>query len=216
MLSIIWSKKKGSSFEGPCRGSDEEGLRILEKLDSGNSNAVVTIMPIFYLNQMMQSKAGFSNNDHQYSYSFLKSCHLCHKPLSLDKEVYMYRGDLGFCSVDCRNRQIYLDEMKKIAISTKRILASFHQRRRDGGGRCVTSKLLEENFHQRRRPFSPQTAIFVDFFIWVVGVAQFLHLGRSGLEFSGFSSVFFFREKSLEFGAIIEVKLPTSCLWHDA
>ncbi|KAH6790038.1 hypothetical protein C2S51_005044 [Perilla frutescens var. frutescens] len=45
---------------------------------------------------------------------------------------------MGFCSEECRNRQMYLDDMKKIEISTRRILASFHERRRHGGGRCET------------------------------------------------------------------------------
>ncbi|XP_058079446.1 FCS-Like Zinc finger 17-like [Magnolia sinica] len=45
--------------------------------------------------------------------SFLKLCHLCKRKLSPDKDVYMYRGDQGFCSVECRCRQIFLDEMEE-------------------------------------------------------------------------------------------------------
>ncbi|KAL3825065.1 hypothetical protein ACJIZ3_021094 [Penstemon smallii] len=142
--SVIWSKKK-SSFLG---NSEKEGLRILIKLANGNpSNVVVkfdskTIKPIF---RIINSSS--NDNNHQCC-SFLKSCHLCHKPLSFDKEVYMYMGDLGFCSVECRDRQIYVDEMKEIEISTKKILASFRQRRRDGGGRCETSG---NEYRQRRQ-----------------------------------------------------------------
>ncbi|KAF6146664.1 hypothetical protein GIB67_008950 [Kingdonia uniflora] len=57
--------------------------------------------------------------------NFLKACYLCNKSLSLNKDVYMYRGDLGFCSVECRCRQIYLDEMKEIEASTKEFSASY-------------------------------------------------------------------------------------------
>ncbi|PIA43244.1 hypothetical protein AQUCO_02000581v1 [Aquilegia coerulea] len=39
-------------------------------------------------------------------------------------DVYMYRGDQGFCSVECRCRQIYMDEMKELEESTKAMLAS--------------------------------------------------------------------------------------------
>ncbi|GFP85744.1 hypothetical protein PHJA_000718100 [Phtheirospermum japonicum] len=143
MFSIIWSKKKGS-FLGSCKGSDDEGLRLI--LRNGNSNNVV-VKPIFLFSQIVKP-----------DYCYLKSCHLCHKPLSLDKEIYMYRGDLGFCSVECRDRQIYMDETKEIEISTQKMLSSFRQRNRchgGGGRRCETRQLLED-FRKRRHPFSSQ------------------------------------------------------------
>ncbi|KAI3968897.1 hypothetical protein MKW92_034599 [Papaver armeniacum] len=56
--------------------------------------------------------------------SFLRSCCLCKKRLSTEKNVYMYMGDQGFCSVDCRSRQIVKDEIREIEISTKKILSS--------------------------------------------------------------------------------------------
>ncbi|KAG9459788.1 hypothetical protein H6P81_004296 [Aristolochia fimbriata] len=43
--------------------------------------------------------------------NFLQACRLCKKKLSPEKDVYMYRGDQAFCSVDCRCEQILLDEM---------------------------------------------------------------------------------------------------------
>ncbi|CAA0819056.1 Protein of unknown function (DUF581 [Striga hermonthica] len=64
----------------------------------------------------------------------------------------MYRGDLGFCSVECRDRQIYLDETKELEIATREILSTS---RRDGGGRCETRRLLGD-FRTRRRPFPAQ------------------------------------------------------------
>ncbi|RZC91609.1 hypothetical protein C5167_027675 [Papaver somniferum] len=56
--------------------------------------------------------------------SFLRSCCLCKKKLSPEKNVYMYMGDQGFCSEACRSRQIVKDEMREIEASTKRILSS--------------------------------------------------------------------------------------------
>ncbi|KAK6153539.1 hypothetical protein DH2020_013178 [Rehmannia glutinosa] len=138
MSSIIWSKKKGSIFMGSCKGSDDDqGLRlILTKLANGSSNVVLK-PNIFLLNQIVKScTRSSSTSDDFHSYCYLKSCHLCHKSLRLDKEIYMY-------SVECRDRQIYLDETKELEISTQRILASFRQRNRNGsGGRCEASKLL--------------------------------------------------------------------------
>ncbi|KZV48926.1 hypothetical protein F511_09714 [Dorcoceras hygrometricum] len=151
MLSVIWSKKKDSNLLGLSKSLEDEnqGLRILTRIGDGNPK--ILLKPVFSLNHRAQEN---------HSCFLLKSCHLCHKTLTLDKEVYMYRGDLGFCSVQCRERQMFLDEMKEIEISTKKILASFHQRRHlrpaDGSaGRCETRKLSEE-FRQRRHPFSSQ------------------------------------------------------------
>lgn len=37
------------------------------------------------------------------------------------------RGDQGFCSIECRDRQIVLDEMRELEISTKQMVASYGQ-----------------------------------------------------------------------------------------
>lgn len=44
--------------------------------------------------------------------NFLKSCHLCGKELQ-GKDIYMYRGEKGFCSTECRSNQIMMDERKE-------------------------------------------------------------------------------------------------------
>ncbi|KAE8719959.1 putative Senescence-associated protein 21 [Hibiscus syriacus] len=99
------------------------GLRILTDTSLGKSN--VLVKPAFKI-----SLPG-SRNHRRRSRSppadesfFLKSCQLCHKKLSLEKEVYMYRGDQGFCSIDCRERQIVLDEMRELELSAKTMLES--------------------------------------------------------------------------------------------
>lgn len=42
---------------------------------------------------------------------FLSSCHLCQKKLQ-GEDIYMYRGEKGFCSTECRYRQIVMDERR--------------------------------------------------------------------------------------------------------
>ncbi|KAL8252567.1 hypothetical protein R6Q59_036260 [Mikania micrantha] len=102
------------------------GLKILTtKTHINHSN------PILQWNQIPSS----------YPRCFLKSCFLCHKHLSPNKDVYMYRGDQGFCSEECRSRQIYIDDLtrlQKIKIS----------RRSLNGGRC-------QNHHPRKSMVSP-------------------------------------------------------------
>ncbi|GAB2218207.1 hypothetical protein Droror1_Dr00001426 [Drosera rotundifolia] len=40
---------------------------------------------------------------------FLSSCYLCRKSLH-GKDIFMYRGEKAFCSGECRQRQIAMDE----------------------------------------------------------------------------------------------------------
>ncbi|WJZ82606.1 hypothetical protein VitviT2T_002350 [Vitis vinifera] len=46
--------------------------------------------------------------DHQPH--FLEACFLCNKPLGDNRDIYMYRGDTPFCSEECRQEQIEMDE----------------------------------------------------------------------------------------------------------
>ncbi|WOH13007.1 hypothetical protein DCAR_0832516 [Daucus carota subsp. sativus] len=47
--------------------------------------------------------------------SFLDKCFLCRKKLLPGKDIYMYKGDKGFCSEECRCRQIDMDEEDQTA-----------------------------------------------------------------------------------------------------
>ncbi|XP_022738792.1 uncharacterized protein LOC111291371 [Durio zibethinus] len=49
--------------------------------------------------------------DHQPH--FLDACFLCKKPLGGNRDIFMYRGDTPFCSEDCRQEQIDIDEDKE-------------------------------------------------------------------------------------------------------
>ncbi|KAD5316863.1 hypothetical protein R6Q59_032086 [Mikania micrantha] len=44
---------------------------------------------------------------------FLDSCSFCKKPLGCNRDIFMYRGDVPFCSVECRSEQIEIDETKE-------------------------------------------------------------------------------------------------------
>ncbi|CAH8306185.1 unnamed protein product [Eruca vesicaria subsp. sativa] len=82
---------------------------------------------------------------------FLKTCYLCLKQLHQDKDVYMYRGDLGFCSRECRESQILMDEKKELEASTKTMLASY-RRCNAGAGKSENRNLLDD-LRRRRRLF---------------------------------------------------------------
>ncbi|PON78290.1 Zf-FLZ domain containing protein [Trema orientale] len=114
--SILGKETKCGSHERS--NSNPVGLRILVEISTqGESNYVVKSASRIST-QPTRSSAQLDN-------CFLKTCNLCNKGLSLDKEVYMYRGDQGFCSIECRDRQIYLDEIKDLEASTKKMIASY-------------------------------------------------------------------------------------------
>ncbi|KAL5541886.1 hypothetical protein UlMin_009596 [Ulmus minor] len=46
--------------------------------------------------------------------TFLDQCFLCRQKLLPGKDIYMYKGDRAFCSVECRCRQIFMDEEESI------------------------------------------------------------------------------------------------------
>ncbi|XP_024398942.1 uncharacterized protein [Physcomitrium patens] len=44
---------------------------------------------------------------------FLDMCSFCKRHLPEDKDIFMYRGDKAFCSVECRSQQMNMDERSK-------------------------------------------------------------------------------------------------------
>ncbi|XP_059428769.1 LOW QUALITY PROTEIN: FCS-Like Zinc finger 3 [Corylus avellana] len=51
--------------------------------------------------------------DHFNEPHFLESCFLCRKPLGKNSDIFMYRGNTPFCSKECRQEQIEIDESKE-------------------------------------------------------------------------------------------------------
>ncbi|CDO97799.1 unnamed protein product [Coffea canephora] len=136
------------------------GLRILTAADTtlptDHSNVVLNsalrlVKPIFRMTAANQSShSSLTTLSPQSSYCYLGSCFLCNKTLRLDKDVYMYRGDQGFCSVECRSRQMYLDEIREVESSTKRTLASLRRTCRDSNWCEGETRTVLEEFRRER------------------------------------------------------------------
>ncbi|XP_028777976.1 FCS-Like Zinc finger 3 [Neltuma alba] len=60
--------------------------------------------------------------DHYDEPHFLEACFLCRKPLGFNRDIFMYRGNTPFCSKECRQEQIEIDESKEKSwkVSSKR------------------------------------------------------------------------------------------------
>ena len=52
--------------------------------------------------------------------SFLKACGLCKRRLGPGKDIFMYRGHIAFCSLECRQQQINQDERKEKCSTSSR------------------------------------------------------------------------------------------------
>ncbi|GLT59996.1 hypothetical protein SLA2020_327870 [Shorea laevis] len=142
-------KFKSPSSDAEKKRRDDVGLRILAQISHGKPINVVIKSSLKKVNPPSAAEAAPATAATPES-CFLKSCHLCNKKLSLDKEVYMYRGDQGFCSIGCRERQIVMDEMRKLEASTKQMVQS--HRRCSAADRQETRRLLEELRHQHKPP----------------------------------------------------------------
>lgn len=44
---------------------------------------------------------------------FLRTCGLCNCRLAPGRDIYMYRGDTAFCSLECREKQMKQDQRKE-------------------------------------------------------------------------------------------------------
>lgn len=55
----------------------------------------------------------FDRCEEAHSPHFLEACFLCKKPLGKNRDIFMYRGDTPFCSEECRQEQIDIDEAKE-------------------------------------------------------------------------------------------------------
>ncbi|KAF3498728.1 hypothetical protein DY000_02056957 [Brassica cretica] len=44
--------------------------------------------------------------------NFLSCCYTCNKTLDQKHDIYIYRGEKGFCSCECRYQEMLLDQME--------------------------------------------------------------------------------------------------------
>ncbi|CAD6245019.1 unnamed protein product [Miscanthus lutarioriparius] len=63
--------------------------------------------------------AGLRRNSAAETAAFLRACGLCNRRLGPGRDTFMYRGDTAFCSLDCRQQHITIEEWKeKCALAT--------------------------------------------------------------------------------------------------
>ncbi|KAJ4761533.1 hypothetical protein LUZ62_026579 [Rhynchospora pubera] len=59
---------------------------------------------------------------------FLRACGLCKRSLGPGRDTFMYRGEVAFCSLECRQQQMNLDDRKdKCALTSGSAQAASEQ-----------------------------------------------------------------------------------------
>ncbi|XP_045789664.1 FCS-Like Zinc finger 3-like [Trifolium pratense] len=73
---------------------------------------------------------------------FLQACSLCRKHLGLNKDIFMYRGNTPFCSKECRQEQIEIDECKEKSwkIPSKRSVRNSETNQNSKNNKAVRSE----------------------------------------------------------------------------
>ncbi|XP_073274163.1 FCS-Like Zinc finger 3-like [Primulina huaijiensis] len=63
--------------------------------------------------------------EEDYQPHFLDSCSLCNRQLSHNTDIFMYRGNMPFCSQECRQEQIEMEEAneRRLKLSSSKRLS---------------------------------------------------------------------------------------------
>ncbi|EOA14174.1 hypothetical protein CARUB_v10027324mg [Capsella rubella] len=90
---------------------------VLEMMTNNNNNTVsdggclISPKVINKANVIVSSSTTYLRRHCQQQDSdFLQHCFLCRRKLLPAKDIYMYKGDRAFCSVECRSKQMVTDE----------------------------------------------------------------------------------------------------------
>ncbi|KAK6947482.1 Zf-FLZ domain [Dillenia turbinata] len=124
-----------SSTRRPCFIEEDDGLASLADLEAGSSGTThlpvlsrslcynsqkrrssyrsLFNRPIPCLSSPRSAKLFDSRFEEHSQPHFLDACFLCKKPLADNRDIFMYRGDTPFCSEECRQKQIEIDEAKE-------------------------------------------------------------------------------------------------------
>ncbi|WOK94399.1 hypothetical protein Cni_G03101 [Canna indica] len=139
------SKELIKSMKRATEAGAAEGLRILiDHNDHQGANIVINKPTMKACTQLIISQSCLLPKGGMPvpALDFLKRCCLCKKELKPCKDVFMYRGDQGFCSKECRYRQIMMDERREFEKATRNRSKAHHHRR-------LSAKLHESDRNRR-------------------------------------------------------------------
>ncbi|XP_051199348.1 FCS-Like Zinc finger 7 [Lolium perenne] len=83
---------------------------------------------------------------------FLDACFLCKKSISRDRDIFMYRGDAAFCSEECRQEQMCMDEALRAVARRHRVLQHLKPAAAEPVSSCAAPQEGAAAAMMRRRP----------------------------------------------------------------
>ncbi|KAL8150570.1 hypothetical protein V2J09_020378 [Rumex salicifolius] len=84
---------------------------------------------------------------------FLDSCSLCKKPLGGNRDIFMYRGDMPFCSEDCRAEQIETDEAMEKSRSLSASMKAMRNKQKDSSSSTQQNVASSSPGKSQKYPF---------------------------------------------------------------
>lgn len=90
--------------------------------DDEEEEGYVQVGTRFYRVTMRPTGGGGGAVARRRSLHYLESCYLCKESIACDRDVFMYKGDAAFCSEDCRDEQMDMDEALHAAARRHRLL----------------------------------------------------------------------------------------------
>ncbi|KAK6941213.1 Zf-FLZ domain [Dillenia turbinata] len=113
------SMEKSESYTCVISHLGNNLIKKFEYFDSPINGSLPTITTCLVSSGVFSSSSAIQNDKVESSFRtassgsyFLESCFLCKKQLQ-GQDIYMYRGEKAFCSVECRCKQISSDEHKE-------------------------------------------------------------------------------------------------------
>ncbi|XP_068634818.1 FCS-Like Zinc finger 3 [Aristolochia californica] len=144
-----------SGFSGTVRRSrlaEDEGLASLPDMEAGFSGKHPLLCASSDRRQTYRSlsacvasqpprSALFYGARGDEPHHFLEACFMCKKTLGENRDIFMYRGDTPFCSEECRQEQIEIDETKEKNWNLAKKVSSRKENQK--------SPTKNQNFHAR-------------------------------------------------------------------
>ncbi|XP_077242930.1 FCS-Like Zinc finger 3-like [Tasmannia lanceolata] len=145
----------GSSFLGTGANMrrptivEDEGLASLADIEAGFSGKIAIFSTSSnrrgsyraFSHSPRSSSSRFYHSPCEEPPHFLQACFFCKKTLGENRDIFMYRGDTPFCSEECRQEQIDIDEAKEKNWNLSMKVSSRKEQQKS------TSK--NQNFHVR-------------------------------------------------------------------
>uniref|UniRef100_A0ACD5ZL92 Uncharacterized protein n=1 Tax=Avena sativa TaxID=4498 RepID=A0ACD5ZL92_AVESA len=91
----------------------EETARQPTRAARGASAAPATGWGAASSSAAMQRRHSGDFNEAMETAAFLKACGLCCRRLGPGRDTFIYMGEVAFCSLECRQQQMNLDELKE-------------------------------------------------------------------------------------------------------